>query len=1095
LPDLKTGGKDKGPVAILFLGPGPWMDGTYAAELSQQGATFADTSYFDRLPDTFLNKFNVFVIAKLPQVGQEFYVFGQNMVVYWDNMKRIWQHAQAGAGVLVYVNITDGGGANTGGWNQEMKPWGIQILQACIRDQARRVDPWLVYGAESYYSWTENLTPHPVTQGLKRIYWPSVNMRWDDCYAAPPLICDRNWTPLVKAMPGATVARQVDDKWVDDPLPPGGLVLCAERSVGKGHLAVLSVHPWYTHEAGYSKLTNGRMGEMSPGVIDGIILKKGDGQVPSDTGALVSRLYAWLGEDSAAAGFGGYHQGDPVEKGPAVLSEEENNFTPTLDWDHLVFPPSWRHRGALVQIGQNTYYPEVTDPLVTGELHYFKALIGARTKLSDGSGTVADYAAQAKKAGYSLIVFTETFDKLSPAAWNELVAQCKQDSTDDFVCLPGYDIQDPAGDHFVLIAPPEYPLASWLSADGKRLVKTQMVNFLFYNHMVVAHRPGAGPLPYERLKHFQGVTVCTYRGGKQVDDGLPAYEWQVQNASMPLPIVVHEMFSPAEVAAAAREGYQQIMPSDTVSHAVAYFRIGIDHFFEAPPRYMISEGPIVYNWVSSPKDIGPTSENRNHFRVAMGARSDVPLTSVELYDGPTMVRRWLPGTPDFQAQADFQFSPQHDLFVVAEDAQHRRVLTASIRTVGDRYHYRCGDRQNWLGDVSFFTNVYTGSRLPDGLDLAMPVQGTAEASTLFPTVRGTVIAPRISFPFTSTDVSVQDVMLDQKYTNALWEDIGLDAMPSLPSEPTSVYSARRRNYSFTPGRSGQDWIVLTEYEITLKRDVEPVDPAELFPSFGGLRGGKFYRWEDGKAVAGEVAANTAQAVPAGSLAGGFIAMSPGLEVSKGQFGLAPLPGNPTKIAAGTRLVARFLYAYHGSGPYASAWTNLSFDDDPAGWLRAMGFAGPTPYQIKMTRGKLNKVAYIAEMTPEQFGVAGEVATTAEIPYDVPLQLRGLNERWVAGSWREGGTVAYTGVFEKTAWPRLDVSKAGKFYAGNLLTADNPDLGLEVVQWTKDLIKVEVHNPTDQAIEATVSTPAEITNYKPLHAKVTVPPGTTVYVNE
>jgi hypothetical protein len=134
------------------------------------------------------------------------------------------------------------------------------------------------------------------------------------------------------------------------------------------------------------------------------------------------------------------------------------------------------------------------------------------------------------------------------------------------------------------------------------------------------------------------------------------------------------------------------------------------------------------------------------------------------------------------------------------------------------------------------------------------------------------------------------------------------------------------------------------------------------------------------------------------------------------------------------------------------------------------------------------------MTPERFGVAGEVAKTAELLCDVPLQIQGLNPRWAAGIWREGGGVDYTGIFEKTAWPRLDVSKKGKYYAGNLLTADNPGLVLEVVRWSKDRIQIEVHNPTDQGIEATVSTPAEITGYKALTRKVVVPPGTTIYVN-
>ncbi|OPZ85477.1 MAG: hypothetical protein BWY76_01396 [bacterium ADurb.Bin429] len=1095
LPDLKTGGKDNGPVAILFLGPYVTLDGKYKAELSAQGAVYAASSYFDPLPDVSLKQFNVFVVDRLPHMGQELDVFGQSMLVYWANMRKIEQRVREGAGLLVYVNITDGGGANAGGWNKEMQPWGIQILQASIRDQARRIEPWTVYGAEMYYSWTENLVKHPVTDRLKRIYWPSVNMRWDDCYAAPPLICDKTWTPLVKAMPGATLARQIDDRWMDDPQPKDDPVLCATRQVGKGRMAVLSIHPWYTHQMGNSKVASKQVGEMSPGVIDGIILNRGDGQVPSDTGMLVSRLYAWLAGNSAAAGLGGYRTGAPIAKGSLPLCEEEMNFSPVLDFDNLKMPPSWRHRGALVRTDDNQYYPEVSDPLVTGELRYFKALIGARTKLSDGRGTVADYAKAAKKAGYALIVFTETFGKLTLAEWKSLVAQCAKASSDDFVCLPGYDIQDPAGNHFVLIAPPEYPRASWLTADGTRLEKTQMVNFLFYNHMVVCHRPAAGPLPYERLKHFQGLSVYTYRNGMLVDDGLKAYQWKVESGSNPHPIVVHELNHPSEVAQAAKHGFQQLIPSDTVRNAVAYFRIGTPHFFEAPARYMISEGPVVTTWVSSPKDIGPAAEHRDQFRVAVGVRSDAPLATVELYDGRNLLRRWRPGGKEFQATADFRHSRQYDLFVIAEDTQHRRVITNAIRTVAERYHYRCGDRQNWLSDVGFH-NCYTGSRLPDGLDFIMPVKGTMEGSSLFPNVRGTLMAPKISFPFTCNDVVVQDVLLDEKYTRALMDEVGLDAMPSLPSEPSTVYEARRRNYSFTPGRDGKRWIVLTEYEITLKRDVELVNPAGLFPAFSGLRNTRYHTWKEGKLFGEELAGNVVRNLPVGALAGGFIAMSPELQVCNGQFGLAPQPGTPARLPAGTKLTARFLYAYYGFSPYAANWkASYAFEDDPEGLLRGMGFAGPTPYQLTMTRGTLDRIAYLAEMTPDRYGVAGQVTKTAELLVDVPMQLRGVNANWPAGIWHEDGTLAYTGIFEATAWPRLDVSKPGKFYAGNLLTASNPDLVLSIVQWTKDRINLEVHNPTDIAITATITSPAEITGYKALKHTLTIPAGTTTYVSK
>jgi hypothetical protein len=233
-------------------------------------------------------------------------------------------------------------------------------------------------------------------------------------------------------------------------------------------------------------------------------------------------------------------------------------------------------------------------------------------------------------------------------------------------------------------------------------------------------------------------------------------------------------------------------------------------------------------------------------------------------------------------------------------------------------------------------------------------------------------------------------------------------------------------------------------------------------------------------------------VPRGGLAGGgVIPLDDGFAILDGCIGRT-LPGTPDYLPAGTRLTGRFLLAARSNQVGSYDHVTRSFEDAPETWLRAMGFAGPTPYRLTFPRGKLEEMAFLATVTPEDYGVAGEVAQTADIPYQVPLRIGGLNPRWPAGSWREGGKVTFTGVFENTAWPRLDVGKAGKFYAGNLLVADNPSLALGLGRWDEQAITDEVHNPTAQPIEATVSRPPEIVGYKAFRQKLTVPAGTTVY---
>jgi hypothetical protein len=228
------------------------------------------------------------------------------------------------------------------------------------------------------------------------------------------------------------------------------------------------------------------------------------------------------------------------------------------------------------------------------------------------------------------------------------------------------------------------------------------------------------------------------------------------------------------------------------------------------------------------------------------------------------------------------------------------------------------------------------------------------------------------------------------------------------------------------------------------------------------------------------------------LAGGFVALSDGLAVNRGAFGVAPAAGHPAALAAGTAFSARFLVATAAVGYQEKPEHKRAFDADPAAWLRAMGLGGETPYELRLTRGTLDGVAFTVDVTPEGHGVAGAVVRAAAVPYQPPFRISGLNDRWAAGIWRENGELTFAGIFEGTAWPRLDVSVPGRFFAGNLLTSDNPELVLEFVIWSADAVKVEVHNPTKNPITATVATAAEIDDHRQLKKTLTVAAGSTVY---
>ena len=1061
LPDVKTGGAKGGPIAVLFLSERPTVFPTYGDKLTARGFVYATANYLEPLSPDFLRQFNVFVFDELPAATYDYHA---GIAEYRRNMTMIRQYVDEGAGLLAYAGYNAGFIA---GWNREMRSYGINARHSGILDPSvGGLAPWRAY-IENSYGWTCNLNAtHPVTAGLQRIYYPMGELNGTATYPTLPMECDARWTPLVKTMAGAhlTIFIPPAGPLALEPDPPAEYTLCAVRETGKGRVGALAISPEFTHRGGYG--AGQTVYELNLGNPNGIVLEKGDGTTPSDAGEMLMRLYAWLGEKSVTAGFGGYVQGTPLVKR-----------------DPLPPPP-----------------PQPVTPR-------FKALIGPRTKYSDGAGTVAEYARMARQAGYSLLVFTETFTRLKAEQWVQYATECAENSDDTLTVLPGFDIQDVEGSRFIYIAPPYYPHKTWLDEDGKRLLNPYTLNFFYTRHMVILHRANSSAMPTERLKHFQGLSVYTYRDGKLVDNSLDAFIWEVHSASFPVPIVVHELFSPAEVAPAAAGGYQQYLPeADSAADAVNRFcRQGMDN----PTHPLISEGPLIEDPVvitklPDPRAAAPDKAEQT-FRLALKVSADRLLKKVTLYDGYTPVRRWLPDAKAVALTADFPFSHQYAFWVLAEDQSGRQGLRSTfwISPARSPGYFRCTDRQNWLGHTPMY---YTGAFLPFGGAygaLCMPIKGTDEGSSLFTQMPGACMATKIDLPFICNDVVISDFILDEKYVEATFNKVGLSATPSRASKPTSVYTGRVRHYSFTQSTPSEPWVAMIEYDLTLKRPVEPLDPAGLFPAVAPISNDVLC-WSDGHGgfTQGKYAGKPSQpylAVPRGGLAGGIIPLDDSFALRNGCFGRV-LPGAPDYLPAGTRLTGRFLVA--GRSNEVGSYDGLngikvsrSFADAPQHWLKAMGFAGDTPYKLVLTRGTLGPIGFIVSVTPDQYGVAGEIRQTAVIPYQVPLQITGLNPRWSAGSWREGDRVQFTGVFNDTAWPRLDVSKPGKFFAGNLLTADNPKLVLTLVKWDANTVSIEAHNPTNAPIAAIVTTQPDIAGYKSFTQPVTVSAGSTVYLGE
>lgn len=968
------------------------------------------------------------------------------------NLALLQQYVREGGGMFFSPLMAGGGAEVSEGSETLLAPWGAHLITGQVRDTAHAA-------AKLPYSWTTAFGKSPITQGVTKLWYPTNQLRWDDAYATVPYALDgKDWQVIARGMPGSMGAKGIQyTTWV--PLdgvqaPP----IEAVRTVEKGRVAVFSIAPFYTLTYAFSPDQRGWVGESNTGLLDGIVLEKGDeaADAPSDGWTLLMNTFRWLAESGQKAGFGNYTK-EAFAKLPTPAPES--------------FPAwmGWREGNGGTPV---------------------KVLVGARSAASDGAGTVQEYADAARQAGYGVLAMTETFEKMDPKAWPAFVKACDAATDDKLIVMPGLDIADIFGNRFLVIGTRIYPEKFMLSEDGKALKQAQYLSLGFGTHFTVIARPSSTPMPYQLYKFFAGIAVCTYKGGKLVDDGLLPYEWQVNNVSMPLPLAVHELYSPAEVARdAAPDLHQTYVLAGTPQNAVWYLRPGMAHHWESPALFLVSAGPMV--------------RTLNGGQII--AEDDVPITDVRAISEYVPVRRWTP--KENRVDLSFNLPPNqfYPLFFHLTDAKGRTAITPIVRLQwAPGYLFRCSDRQNFFG----FAVNYTGAILPD-VDINLPVFGTNEGKSLWASQggprRGENMTPLIEFPFASNAVTITDANIDQRYFNALWEDVVFDGKAGQGTTRSRVYEARVRYYDYHyesydqfKGSSARPMMVV-QADIRLRIPVTP--EGDVFPVITGVKGQPEYEYRDpktGETMAGRLTQGYLD-LPVGGRAEEFVALTPGFRVlPNGRIGFAASEWVSGALPAGTTWSGRYVKM-----PPAKVKT-----------MRVLlGLTGNPPYGLTLARGTLKQLLYTAEIDAANGAVAGAVKPASAPPspakpgepdaendpaaapaappmtYALPLCIAGMNGNWDNRVWREDGALTPFGVFEGIGYARLDVTKGGKFYADPLVTAKStPALRITVLAWDDKGIKLELNNPTDAPMEATLETPAEITGKFALHQQVSMPAG-------
>ena len=573
---------------------------------------------------------------------------------------------------------------------------GVEMLHEGVFDRERRFTAPIasIFPPEGFF-WTENIVKgHAATEGVRRLCLPQYHNG-----ATPGVVAlklSSQWQVLVRGEASAqsyAVTREhvVDYRQVGTfrTAPP----IVAVRSFGRGRVMALSVPARSVH-ANYGV----------PGW-NMIVETAGDRTAnrPSDGARLVLNGLQWLAETSRDnPALGTFRSG----KIAAV------EFRKSIDWDKQQFPaPTKGVRGVL----------------------------GARTALSDGTGTVAEYAAAAKEAGLSFVVFNESLEKMTPEKLDRLKVQCKQASTADFYACPGVEFTDDLANRWAIWSDRiVFPQRSFRRAYGETSEKRpELVQW----DGRVMHNPGqyweyCGFLPnmlltYSNLRArkahpanmwwFYRVPPFVYDRGRLVEDQFSEWLYALRDVRHLNVASYTRVYAPAQISAAAAV-------CATGGRDLASVRDWLNtrggNFGHSAGAY-VTGGPSIEQWaaINTQHDFPLEVRGGQRVRCRFQVSSAEGIREVQVHNADYgVVRRYLANGPaTFAREFELVHDRDHALTLEVTDGKGRKAVSDKVFLFCYKTSLlRCGDNLNFLDGVALCWHPDRNEMMP----LAQGYQGT-----------------------------------------------------------------------------------------------------------------------------------------------------------------------------------------------------------------------------------------------------------------------------------------------------------------------------------------------------------------------------------
>jgi len=1014
--------------------------------------------------------------------------------------------------------------------NLVLEGLGVKMLHEGVYDPKHAFEARIasIFQPEGFF-WTENVTPgHPVTEGVKRLCLPQYHNGKTPGVVTPQL--SPEWQVLVR---GEQTAQSyvVTREHVTDVTQVGSFKsappIAAARSFGKGRVMIFSVpaRSVYTNYGvpGWNMIVESAGNAAA--------------SLPSDGAKLVLNGIRWLAEASRGNPNLGTFKTDPVQK---------VQFPASVEWDSRQFPAPTRG---------------------------VRGLIGAKTALSEGAGTVAEYAAAAKAAGLAFVVFNESLEKLTPQKLDQLKADCQTACTDDFYACPGVEFSDDLGNRWAIWGERiVFPQAQFNRAYGE--TNAQRPPLQQWDGAVM-HNPGQyweycayAPnmlLTYKNLRArgahpanmwwFYRVPPYVYDGDNLVEDQFSEWLYALRDIRHLNPASYTRVRSPAGVAAAAAVC---ATGATSLANAKDWLNTRCGNFGH-PANPYVTGGPAVEQWavINGQHDLPFEVRGKQRARLRFQVSSPAGIHEVVVHNCDYgVIRRFLAGgTQTFAQEFNLVHDRDHTLTLEVVDTQGRRAISDKVFLWSYKMSLqRCGDNLNFLGGVGLCWHPDRNEMMPlaqmyqgppaesiGGYDTAVPLTRqaklalwpvdciTTEEMKQYPTHGANGVLRKIlDVKLPGNDVKICDMEMGpvvEPYDSPTRDTPARTSVPRIVDDNPlftrthrATYLQNRTNmyvtWDYRRAREGAEnyrgGMVCHEGTVTFKRDAtltgsvpvmllyfngsagegpatllvkdagggpvaQPITPGQPFHRAGVIEpGGYATAWPFDQYNVFYAATPFVWACASDPASGKLNQ----LQVGIGRAG--------QKVKAGESLSYRFAMTTLGGRP-ASAEEAIKQIESIA-----------ASFQVKFTPTVCAAITYgsFVNLQAVDHEVAGRFAPSQTI-VDLPICVDGIEDNGCAAVY---GTkhpwLRWVGVAEGKAWLQEDIDQGSDLWIGNVFVCDNKAVKLTLVDQGQAQGKqpfLEVHNPTDQAITATVTSPPHCPLYGGTKLQVQVEAGATTVV--